>query len=112
LQLLEWFKLNTYELFDFCFSRGLAENEDDFANVIWYINELKENNVDEMFLIDDLSKYFAQEAHTATEYGNRFGGTTIQLAFGFVQWHSPRKVIPGEIQFHHNFSKILKSKNS
>lgn len=34
------------------------------------------------------------------------GGTTIQMAFGFVQWHSPQKTIPGCIQFHHNYNKI------
>lgn len=108
--LLTWFKLNTHDLFDFCFSRGLAKNEENWANVVWYINKLGENDVDELFLIDDLSNYFASEAHTDTFYGKVNGGSTIQLAFGFVQWHSPTKTIPGCIQFHHDYRKIKKSK--
>ena len=42
-------------------------------------------------------------------YGPRNGGSTIQLPFGFVQWHSPRKIIPGNIQFHHDYDKIIKA---
>lgn len=111
-KLLEWFKHKTYELFDFCFSKGLAKNEEDWANVVWYINKLGENDVDELFLIDDLAEYFSEEAHAETYYGSKNGGSTIQLAFGFVQWHSPTKVIPGCIQFHHNYKKIKKSKKN
>lgn len=111
-KLLDWFKLHTYQLFDFCFSKGLAKNEEDWANVVWYINKLGENSTDELFLIDDLAKYFAEEAHDETFYGNVNGGSTIQLAFGFVQWHSPTKVIPGCIQFHHQFKKIKKAKKN
>ena len=33
-------------------------------------------------------------------YGNTLGGSTIQLPFGFVQWHQH------SMQFHHNFEKI------
>ena len=35
-------------------------------------------------------------------YGNTLGGSTIQLPFGFVQWHQ------NSMQFHHNFEKIQK----
>lgn len=111
-KLLNWFKTKTYQLFDFCFSKGLAKNEEDWANVVWYINKLGENDVDELFLIEDLAKYFAEEAHVETTYGDVNGGSTIQLAFGFVQWHSPTKVIPGCIQFHHKYIKIKKSKKN
>jgi len=38
--------------------------------------------------------------------GSVLGGSTIQLPFGFVRWHSPSKTIPGQMQFHHSFSKI------
>ena len=47
-----------------------------------------------------------KHASDGTEYGNVGGGTTIQLPFGFVQWHSPTKKIPGDMQFHHNHEKI------
>ena len=36
----------------------------------------------------------------AITYGNNNGGTTIQLPFGFVQWHK------GQMQFHHSYEKI------
>lgn len=110
VKLLDWFKHHTYELFDFCFSKGLANNEEDWANVVWYINKLGENSVDELFLIDDLANYFDEEAHNDTFYGSVNGGSTIQLPFGFVQWHSPTKTIPGCLQFHHNYEKLTKSK--
>ncbi len=72
------------------------------TKVLWYKNELSENDLDDLFLIDEIKKKLPKNA----EFGNRNGGTTIQLPFGFVQWHSPTKVIPGSIQFHHNYIKI------
>ena len=35
-----------------------------------------------------------------TFFGTTNGGTTIQLPFGFVQWHQH------QMQFHHNYYKI------
>lgn len=109
-KLLHWFKENAKEISDFCFSRGLAKDENEWANVIWYINELGENSIDEMFFFDELLNYFQIESASETEYGSVGGGTTIQLPFGFVQWHSPTKKIPGCLQFHHNYYKISKIK--
>lgn len=108
--LIEWFKKNISNLFTFCFASGLAKDKSEWANVIWYDNELEENTVDDMFLISDLQEYFENIAETETYYGNREHGSTIQLPFGFVQWHSPTKVIPGCLQFHHNYEKLAKSK--
>lgn len=104
--LLSWFMNNTKNLADFCFSKGLVKSSDEWANVIWYKNELGENSVDEIFMIDDICDAFQRVAEEKTFYGTRGGGTTIQLAFGFVQWHSPRKTIPGLIQFHHKYENI------
>lgn len=104
--LISWFVENTYDLVDFCFSKGLAKCSDDWANVIWYKNELEENSVNSIFTISEMCDALQRNAKEATEYGNRGGGTTIQLPFGFVQWHSPTKVIPGCIQFHHGYEKI------
>lgn len=104
--LIDWFIENCYDLVDFCFSKGLAKNESDWANVIWYKNELGENSVNAIFTISEMCDALQKIASETTEYGNRGGGTTIQLPFGFVQWHSPTKVIPGCIQFHHNYEKI------
>ena len=105
--LLIWFGENIEEVFDFCFSRGLARNIEDWAHIVWYKNQLNENSIDIMFNIKDTSKALPQ----SSEYGRKGGGTTIQLPFGFVQWHSPRKIVPGEMQFHHSFEKLLSLSN-
>ncbi|OQB14961.1 MAG: hypothetical protein BWY15_00775 [Firmicutes bacterium ADurb.Bin193] len=94
--LIDWFNENICEIIDFCFSRGLAKNENDWADVIWYINKLGENDVDELFPINEIFKAKKPQA----EYGKVGGGTTIQLPFGFVQWHQE------QMQFHHSYEKI------
>ena len=105
-ELLNWVKENTDLIADFCFSRGLAKNEEDWADIVWYKNEVGEYDENNCFYIKDLCKKLQEAAATETEYGKVGGGTTIQLAFGFVQWHSPSKTIPGQIQFHHSYIKI------
>lgn len=104
--LIKWFSKNIAIITDFCFSRGLAKNPNDWANVVWYKNALGENNVDDIFFLPNLYKKIKKIDESAIEYGDKGGGTTIQLPFGFVQWHSPKKTIPGDMQFHHNYLKI------
>lgn len=101
--LLAWFNRNINELFDFCFSKGLAEHPEDWAHIVWYKNLVGENSFDTMIYLPEL----AGRIPPAAAYGTRNGGSTIQLPFGFVQWHSPRKVIPGNLQFHHTYDKVL-----
>lgn len=101
--LLSWVNSNVVELFDFCFSKGLASNPEDWAHLIWYKNMIGENQFDTLIYLPDITNKIPASA----EYGTRNGGSTIQLPFGFVQWHSPRKVIPGNIQFHHSYEKVL-----
>ncbi len=100
--LLNWINININNLFDFCFSKGLAKNSHDWAHIVWYKNLIGENQFDQMIYLPDIHHKLSATA----EYGTRNGGSTIQLPFGFVQWHSPRKVIPGDLQFHHSFKKI------
>ena len=102
--LLQWFNDNIFELFDFCFAKGLASDPSDWAQIVWYKNMIGENQFDTMIYLPDLQGYIPR----SVEYGTRNGGSTIQLPFGFVQWHSPRKIIPGNLQFHHNYEKILR----
>ena len=61
-----------------------------------------ENQFDTMLYLED----FKSNIPPTAAYGARNGGSTIQLPFGFVQWHSPRKIIPGNLQFHHSYEKI------
>ena len=101
--LLQWFNDNIVDLFDFCFAKGLARNPQDWAHIVWYKNMIGENQFDTIIYLPDITNRICATA----EYGTRNGGSTIQLPFGFVQWHSPRKVIPGNLQFHHSYSKVL-----
>lgn len=101
--LINWFDTSSKNLFDFCFSKGLASNKNDYADIVWYINLVGDLELDTMINLKDTIKSMPKDTH----YGVANGGSTIQLPFGFVQWHSPTKVIPGCLQFHHNFDKII-----
>lgn len=105
--LIEWFSRNIANLFDFCFSKGLAANEKDWAHLVWYRNEISEDgeDVDTLLNIKDLKNKLAN----FSEFGKKTGGSTIQLPFGMVQWHSPTKKIPGDMQFHHSYEKIMEA---
>lgn len=99
-KLIEWFRDNIGIVTDFCFSRGLASNSEDIASLIWYKNLVDtECSFDLMLSIDKIIE-FSIKNKDSIKYGNINGGTTIQLPFGFVQWHQ------GQMQFHHNFKKI------
>ena len=122
LKTLEWFKENIGNITSFCFSRGLVANECAWADYVWYKNTVDaKKKIDEIFNIEELvNKVIAKK--NQVYYGKKDGGTTIQLPFGFVQWHFPgekkkrAKVEaeglifkePGSLQFHHDFEKIQK----
>lgn len=119
LKTLEWFKENIGNITSFCFARGTAKNKCDWADYVWYKNFVGENNVDELFAIDDLIQKSIDNKNQIF-YGTTRGGTTIQLPFGFLQWHFPREKKkrekvektgeifkePGSLQFHHVYDKI------
>lgn len=106
--LINWFKANVGNLSRFCFTMGLASDSCEHADFVWYKNELGDEGDDFDYLIS--TEYLSQVSEANANlvvYGNRSHGTTIQLPFGFVQWHSPTKVIPGCIQFHHKLVSII-----
>lgn len=98
--MIEWFKENSYQLAKLCFSMGAAAQEEEWSDYIWYINLLGEYKLDEVFLIEDICKASSKCAGNETFYGDKNGGTTIQLPFGFVEWHQKK------LQFHHRYKKI------
>lgn len=100
--MLQWFKSNIYELTKLCFAMGAAKDADEWSEYVWYINLLGENDVDEAFYIEDICQAAVKVANSETFYGDSNGGTTIQLPFGFVQWHQ------GQIQFHHSYDKVCR----
>ena len=98
--LLAWFTDNAYELTALSFAMGAVRDREEWSDFVWYINLLEENDVDAVFSITDLCKAAASVASEETYYSSVNGGTTIQLPFGFVQWHQ------GQLQFHHNYDKV------
>lgn len=81
--LLGWFKANVGELVEYCFARGLARDRKDWAQYVWYINLLGEEDFDELYSIEDIKKASLSCLEDICP-SNRNGGATIQLPFGFV----------------------------
>ncbi len=98
--LLNWFCENAYELTALSFAMGAVRDQGEWSDYVWYINLLGEHDVDKVFLIKDICEAAQAVAQKETYYGSSFGGTTIQLPFGFVQWHQR------QLQFHHKFGKV------
>ncbi len=98
--LLKWFAENAYEITKLSFSMGAVLDREEWSDFVWYINLLDENDVDDIFYIEDLCNAVEKVAKQETYFSTKNGGTTIQLPFGFVQWHQ------GKLQFHHNYEKI------
>lgn len=103
--LLQWFDENMGDIIVFCFASGLVEDKDDWANLIWYVNFVDDNeDLDMMFSVEDIKKASFQKCF----YGSVYGGSTIQLPFGFVQYHDPGHKGNPNLQFHHSFDKVNK----
>lgn len=99
---IDWFKNNIKNICIFCFSKGLSVDSNDWSDYIWYRNEVMENISDAIFLINDIALGCEKlNSKNDIKAGTRGGGTTINLPFGFVQWHQSK------MQFHHQKNKIL-----
>lgn len=98
--LLRWFICNAYEIAKLSFSMGAVLDKREWSDFIWYINLLGENKIDDIFYIDDICNAVQNAAKTETYFSRTNGGTTIQLPFGFVQWHQE------QLQFHHKYNKL------
>lgn len=103
-ELIQWFRENIANIFYFCFSSGLAENKEMHATHIMYCNLIGEGDFRYLFDISEL--YEKIKTHRFDiDFGKTNGGSTIQLPFGFVQWHQH------SLQFHHNLDKIIALKS-
>lgn len=98
--LLQWFTDNAYELAKLSFSMGAVKDRKEWSDYVWYINLLGENKADDIFHIEDICNAVRRVTNDETYYGSSHGGTTIQLPFGFVQWHQK------QLQFHHSYDKL------
>ena len=99
--MLKWFIENASEIALLSFSMGAVGDKSEWSHLIWYKNMLDENDIDALFAIEDLCLAVKECAAKDTFYSTKNGGTTIQLPFGFVQWHQE------QMQFHHSYNKIL-----
>ena len=98
--LIDWLKLNIADITRFCFARGLAKDSTDWAEYLLCMNLVDPGRLDEMmFAIEELAAA-AGERSDLIEAGTRNGGSTIQLPFGFMQYHQ------GQIQFHQQPVKV------
>lgn len=100
--LLNWFSDNAYELAALSFSMGAVRDSSEWSDFVWYINLLGENDTNDILFIEDICNAVQHVAQHETYYGSSYGGTTIQLPFGFVQWHQ------SQLQFHHKYDKLKK----
>lgn len=98
--MLNWFSQNAYKITKLAFSMGAAVAETEWSEYVWYINLLGENDVDRVFHIEEICQAAQKVSDKETFYGKSNGGTTIQLPFGFVQWHQSK------MQFHHSYDKL------
>jgi len=102
--LLSWIKDNIVYITLFCFQRGLSIDKDNWANFIWYQNEVNEKIKDIIFNTDEMAEQFnCKEARFQIKPGVIGGGTTIKLPFGFLQWHQ------NQMQFHHQQIELMKN---
>ena len=98
---LQWFKDNIGSLAEYCFAKGLASDSDEWVDYIWFINLLGDEDLDEILSIKDIVDTVNKHPEEVIP-GTKNGGTTIQLPFGFAQWHHAK------IQVHDDLSKLLK----
>ena len=100
---LDWFRRNIGNITELCFSKGLANNKNDWAKFVWYENLLDDED-DEMNMIIPINEIVKKSIRLSKEevyIGTRMGGSTIQLPYGFLQWHQYK------MQFHHKLDKIF-----
>ena len=104
--LLFWLKKNVRDLILFCFQRGLVVQESNWAEYLWYCNTINENNNNIILKIEKVAEELSAERYQKNIVpGDRNGGTTIQLPFGFLQWHQKK------LQFHHKMDLIIEGFN-
>lgn len=98
--MLRWFQDKIGNITLYAFSRGLASDCKDWAEYIWYKDLVGKNHFDDLFNIVDVVNAVVKNKDMVSP-GKVNNGSTIQLPFGFVQWHQ------GQMQFHHSREKIL-----
>lgn len=100
---LNWFSENIADITDFVFARGYATRPTDFATHIWYLEPSDTPHFDLIVPVNRI-KAGAFKKRSEIRVGERNGGSTIQLPFGFLQMHDPQS--ENQMQFHHKYEKV------
>jgi len=111
-EMMRWMNSNIKYITELSFSRGLCKFPEDHAQYIWYydLNQEKSRGVNDLYSIREIVQQIGTMKNPCI-LGDKNGGSTIQMPFGFLQMHSPGAI--NEMQFHHNYEKIsqLTSRN-
>ncbi len=101
--MLKFLKCNITLITDLMFFRGLAANENDFADAVIYNKITEGQNIFTQGRL--LERVSANRNISLIGPGPLNGGSTIILPTGFLQMHHPA----GEnlLQFHHNYERML-----
>ena len=67
-EMLNWFSNHAYNLTKLAFTMGAASDKSEWSEYVWYINLLGENDVDEVFHIEEFCQ--AAEAMVAQRYNS------------------------------------------
>ncbi len=94
---IDWFSQTLHHIYNFVFSKGLAELQEDHASDIWYWSP--SDGLDDLFSIQ-------QELDTTGScqlyFGSRNGGTVLYMPFGPMQMHQ------NQMQFRHRHQDIAR----
>jgi hypothetical protein len=97
-EFLNWLSDNIGKITEIVFKRGWAIDENQWASELLYKNKVDNGfEINETFEIDELIN---KVKNSKVVFGDKNGGTTIQLPFGHLQYHQ------NSLQFHHNYNKI------
>ncbi|MFQ3607889.1 MAG: hypothetical protein SNJ55_04580 [Chloroherpetonaceae bacterium] len=98
----EWLRNKMSLVTHIVLSSGYAKNERDFADAIYYA---KANQFFDLKEIQKLSAGYTVEKRDSGYYA----GSTLTMPWGYLQLHRPgRKDGPYQLQFHHNYTDIIK----
>lgn len=105
IEMLGWLKDEIVGVFQISFSSGAVADKDNWADVLWYKNLVDQDGdgLDYMVRIADVMRALEMNGDTnEVARGPRNGGSTIQLPFGHLQYHS------SQLEFYQQMSKIQK----
>ncbi len=100
---IQWITDEIGNIADFVFARGYARESINFASHIWYLGIDSTTNRNHVFSVSEIVAG-STRSRAEVRVGERNGGSTIQLPFGFLQMHSPKG--HNLMQFHHSFDKV------